>query len=240
MDVAMIAALRPKVIRKTLETFKKNIRYSGSFRVVAAIAPPPIGDAGVSQKDVKKLIESFYPLKAQTKGTKSHSDCQSWIWKNCDSDFFLQWEDDWELLKPLDLDLMVETMRRRRDFAYINFDRKEKSLLTHRPYVERHLFNKLEQGLFFRVRGKSLGGPPAIVRASYAAKAAEFIKSNEAPDRTSGTKEVQKFLRGYVIGHYIGQDGEGAIVQDIGTVWRQAKGLRKTTKLGSVRWIPAK
>jgi hypothetical protein len=234
----MIAALRPSVIQRTLESFRRNVRYSKKFRIVAAVAPPPIGEPGVSQDIVKSLLSSFYPLKALTEGTESHSDCQIWIWKHCEGEFFLQWEDDWELLKPLDLDLMVEIMVRRKDLAYINFDRKEKSLFVYKSYVKS--FERLERGLFSRVRGKSLGGPPAIVRNSYAARAADFMKSNEAPDRTSRSKEVQDFLRSYMIGHYIGGDEKGGIVRDIGTVWRQSMGLRKTTKLGSVRWVPAK
>ena len=64
------------------------------------------------------------------------------------------------------------------------------------------------------------------------------MKDNECLDITSKTKKAKELLEGWEICVYVGESGKGFLVEDIGTAWRESKGLKmkKNTPRG-VTWV---
>lgn len=241
INIAMTAALRPEVLAQTLDSIKRYMVSDADLRLVIDIAP--VGDLQYSQSDMIHIVEHFfpYPLNAvRALKDSMQAAALKWTWETaCQgySDFFLQWEDDWILTQPVYLEDIENRMPRKA--GVICFDRAGKSALDY-PGYKGH-FVPHSPGFLQRVKGKSLGGPPAIIRSDYARGAFPLITGEVCLDVLSKTQSAQDFLSSWDVFVYTGTEGKGGLVQDIGKAWRAKHNLsmRKSTSRG-VTWIKNK
>jgi hypothetical protein len=117
-------------------------------------------------------------------------------------------------------------------------DRIDKSVLTYPGYGNERV-KQVTNDLWTRVKGKSLGGPPAILRRQYIDAVKPLLDGKTCLDILSAAPKVQKVLSDWDISIYTGKDGNGSLVKDIGKQWKKDRGLRmvKRTNRG-VSWKP--
>ena len=236
IDVAMTASIRPDVIIRTLESIGTNITYR-PLRLIVDISH--VGEVHKYSQDycievIKNcctqygidLVYRKLPLSLQAEALK-------WTWSKADTDFVLQWEDDWVLLQKIDITVLMQLMNKHQ-FGMLYFDRYKKSVVDYPGY--KGVFNKLTNNTYVRIKGKSLGGPPALLKKEYIKAVLPLIKDEVCLDTISPTKEVQEVLKNWSIGVYY--HTKGNLVKDIGKEWKERNNLimRKNTKVG-VQWI---
>lgn len=244
LDITMTASLRKEIVDETLSSLKENLICNGNLILIIDIAP--IGDLKQKQNDVlnvcNKYIENGFlrDVIARIINPSLQADAQKWVWDQSQSPYILQWEDDWVLLKKINIENILKHFNTPSDklnkLGIIYLDRAEKPIKTYKNYQGR--FKKFDNSLWLRIAGKSLGGPPALIKRKYMRKVCTFILPNECLDITTQKPDVQAFLNKWDHGVYLGEDGGGELVKDIGKAWLKSKGMKRVKRTNQgVKWI---
>ena len=233
IDICMTAALRPEILERTLGSIKKNMQWGGGFQLVVDIAP--VGEKQYSQAHIASICRKHFSkthIRALTDSRQAEA--LMWTWGHAESPFILQWEDDWELDAPIDLEQMINCMPI--DMGILCFDRINKSVLNYPGYKGQ--VHPTDDNVFLRVNSKSLGGPPSVMRIEYVRQALKIIDGTRCLDLMSHDADVMALLKKWKIGIYVGADGRGNLVRDLGKDWKKQNGvvMKKNTPRG-VAWL---
>lgn len=238
IDIAMTAALRPEIVRHTLESIRDNLKYDGGFNLWVDVAP--VGDNRYQQNDVVNTINNTvrWPLQYRAIEDSPQADALKWTWESTGSEYILQWEDDWILDRTVDLSMLLAYMDDHPWYGMMYFDRQGKSVLDYPGYKGSFTCVSEKSNIWERKKGKSLGGPPAILSQRYVRDVLPLITGNICLDLLSKEKTAQKVLQRWGTCVFTGHDGKGHLVRDTGKYWRAGMGLKmvKNTKRG-VTWI---
>lgn len=232
IDIAMTAAIRPDILERTLSSLKRYLIWGGEFRLFADIAP--VGDLKYTVGEVMEVIAShFDSYKVRTLTDSPQADALKWSWQSTQTEYLLQWEDDWELKSPVNLETVIDFMDQDPKIGMVYFDRFGKSVLDYSGYKDK--FTYLHSGFWERKMEKSLGGPPALLRASYAREVLPFIDGYTCLDILSREPRVQPILDKWRTFVYTATTGH--LVEDIGKQWKEERGIVmvKRTERG-VQW----
>jgi len=236
IDICMTAALRPDIVKRTIESIKNNLRLDvHTIRLIVDIAP--IGELRYTQPDLLTMMTDIFPGKVV--GRCLHDSIQAealrWSWLTSTSPFIFQWEDDWVLEKPVNVHHLLIPFLLNDRLGMLYLDRADKSVHTH--YTNGQV-KKIGDFMWSRVKGKSLGGPPAILRREYIDGVKPLLDGVTCLDILSSTDKAQKVLSRWDICIYTGPCDNGKFVRDIGKQWKKDNGLRmvKGTKRG-VTWL---
>lgn len=219
IDVTTTAALRPKILDMTFSSFFKNMEWDGKFRLIIDVAPVPEFKKGkVSQERVLEVARRYFDnIIPRTLDESKYSEAMKWAWKTSESDFVLQWEDDWKLVKKVYLQEIIDFMSSDDSIGMVYFDRSGKSVFSHKPYKDS--FERINLSFWERTKGKSIGGPPALLKQSYIQDILKIMDDTICPDVISREPEIRKEINKWRIFVYTGHS-IGNIVVDIGKSWK--------------------
>lgn len=234
IDITMTAALRPKILERTLASICSNLIWPDGFCLIVDIAP--VGDRKYTQDGVAGIVHSYFAdHKIRMLPESKQADALKWTWENVDSPYALQWEDDWVLRSRIELSSLIHFMNQDTSIGVIAFDRYRKSVLNYPGYEGK--FRYIHSGMWERVKEKSLGGPPALMRKKYMAEVLTIVDGDICLDVLSNMKSSRALMKKW--GVYVYTATSGALVEDIGKEWRAKRGLKmvKDTPRG-VTWLP--
>jgi hypothetical protein len=234
IDIAMTAALRPDILAQTLHSINENLRWRDGFRLIIDIAP--VGDSQFTQDDVEQVAYSFFPDSIVRKLPVSHqAEALKWSWRAAESKYIFQWEDDWILRSSVDVSRILDFAQQDFNCAMIYLDRFKKPVCSYPGYSG--AFRYLRDGFWERLKGKSLGGPPALLSKRYADAVCDMITGYDCLDTLSHKESVRHFLSQWNIYVYTGNQRDG-LVEDIGKQWKLDRGLIRTKRSSvGVKWI---
>lgn len=223
IDITMSTAVRPEILEKTLRSIKKYVLCSEELRLIINIDSR--GEKEYTQYHCSQIAQEYFSscaIRTPRDGPVSAS--QRWLWEMADSDYVLNWEDDWEALKAINLNMIISRILANPRASMIYFDREDKQVLTHDGY--RDVFMYMGGNLYQRLKGILLWSSPALVRKTYIKQALNYINDLEYMDFTSRTSEVQKFLQQWDFLTYVDFSDPSPFVRDLGRPWMKKKGLR--------------
>lgn len=231
----MTAAVRPKVIERTFQSIISNLKCDDSFRLIVDIAD--IGEIDkYSVLDISDIVNQHFPNNLiRRKGKSLQAEALKWTWSQSESEFVLQWEDDWVLRDEVDLDIILSFMRNGRKYAgMIYFDRYGKSVFDYPGYKDK--FIRHSKWFWNRIKEKSLGGPPAVLRRQYIQDILPIIDGNVCLDILSREPQAQSIINRWEVFVYSGDKGN--LVEDIGKEWKEKQGIRMIKRSDKgVSWI---
>jgi hypothetical protein len=229
IDITMTATFRPEILRQTLESLRL-LKYDGKFRLVANI--DPVGDKTCSHSEIHSILAEYYPNHIINESlVGNHIEAIKWVWSHVESEFVLQWEDDWILEHPVNLQVMVDWINSRKTIAQICFDRSDKPVHSYPGYTGR--FSYVRDGFWERVKGKSFGGPPALMRRKYLKQVIPHMKF-ELDTLSKHDHRADIVLSRWEVWLYTG--GHMGLVHDIGRQWLKQNNLRGSKSSRGVRW----
>ena len=237
IDIAMTAALRPQIVRRTLSSLQDNLTFMNESKLVVDIAP--VGDTRRSQADILEVVRQYFPdrYNARMQRESLQADALKWTWQHVTTEFFWQWEDDWELTCPIsetEVKLMVDFMNNNPNLGLILLDRCEKPVYLKAGYMDQ--FRYIHSGMWNREEAKSLGGPPALIRKEYADQVCSIVDGAVCLDILSSEPEAQSVLDKWDIYLY-GKNPDG-LVRDIGKPWVAEMGLKRIKRSDKgVQWV---
>jgi len=106
VDITMTAVIRPKMLASTLRTIHKNvIKKQKGFRLIINV--DPIGEDIDPMKVVKTAKKFFDEVKYNIAKEPSFPKAVKWVWSQVEAPYAFHWEDDINILRPIDIDDMI-------------------------------------------------------------------------------------------------------------------------------------
>jgi len=236
MDIAMTATLRPDILEKTLASFKKYLlKEFEDHRLVINI--DPIGDHS-TLKDMVKIVDShFVHYEIICPKTPNFAKAFRSVWAYANTRYVLHLEDDWEMLRPVDLDSIIDIMEMDSNLALLRlplWDCADLCKQWNRQFPWNGTYYQCPENMKF---GLGFSGNPSIIRKQFIKEVWPLLHTKSCPEKQikGSTPEMKKVLSKWEYGVF-GGPGEKAAVKDIGRKWREENNFKKNGSYGFTTW----
>jgi len=224
IDITTSATIRPGLLDQTLSSFRTHM-LSDAFEYRFIINVDPLGEKGQTADDVLDVARSHFKEVVYRKpDTACFADAIIWCWKQTVSDLVFHLEDDWILLKPIDLQTMLNTIAH---FLQYDSFRLSKTRVAAPP--KRRV-----------VPYEHLSLNPVFIRQPFIQQAVACMMINKNPEKQLRIvdPECGRFIKKTKHAIYVEQ-GSQAIVKDTGRKWMNTTGLYSKVT-GFLGWTPLK
>ena len=161
IDIIRTSASRPDFLKTSTEALLKNLKYSGEFRWI--IHEDCLNDAWSEECMEYIKNSSVYTALDQHKNPIGQGPSLTWLINQTNSKYILNVEDDYELIKPLDLDPLIKLMDKHSDINQIAFHKRRISWKRGKTFIKQQIIRD-EIPL---VTNPHWAFTPALWRASY-------------------------------------------------------------------------
>ena len=238
LDVTITACRRPEIFRKTVNSFYENMLKEHDCRVTINI--DPVGE--LDSMETVEVCRAFFPHTVYRMPNKPNfADAFKWAWmtKSGDAKFVLHLEDDWELLKKVEIKHMVSIL-----------EKNPKLALLRLPQFKADGDKMKNWNKFFPWNGqyyacpeelkRSVGfcGHPSLIKREFVENTAPFIDTTKNPEKQfhRGPKEIMDEVAKWEYGVY-GTPKECPMIRDIGRKWMiENKWKKKGSKAYFMEW----
>lgn len=228
MDITITATKRSQVLRKTLESFKTNLICDHPCRVVINIDPIGIDEDARLCVDVCRLF--FDNVVYRIQSVPNFSEAFKWTWVNVKSpDFVLHLEDDWQLLRKIDLKDMFQVLHSEPDLALLRLPQFRAGVNSMKNWNLYFPFN----GVYFECPENlkmqaGFCGHPSIIKSSFVKSVAPHIDTKLNPEKQfhHGPKKIMEIIPKWRYGVYAKPEELPAIA-DIGRKWMVENKMKK-------------
>jgi hypothetical protein len=222
---------------ETLESFHVGMLAGVNCRHIINV--DLIGDNHYSAWDVVNISKKYFDYVEFTISASPHfAKAFITVWSQVNADYFLHLEDDWKLLKSIDLSEMIKTMELIPDLAILRLpfsDAKETEALQWNRYFP---YNGSFMECPLELRG-SIGysGHPSLIKRAWLKQVLPLLNADGCPEKQiKGHNPVMlKVLEQWRYGVWQKPLEQKAIV-DIGRVWREEFGFIKNGAYGFTNW----
>jgi len=219
IDITITACRRPKILLTTLQSFYYNMLKDHECEVIMNV--DPVGD-GKADSVIDTCLMFFPNLVSRTPEKSNFSDAFKWVWKfKGNAEFVLHLEDDWELLKEVDLMDMVGILRRNPKLALLRLPQFKADGDKMKNWNKFFPWN----GEYFECPEElkmSVGfcGHPSLIKREFIDNTVNYIDTNKNPEKQfhRGPKEIMNEVAKWSYGVY-GTPKESAMIRDIGRRW---------------------
>lgn len=233
----MTATRRPEILKQTLHSFFRNCFAPIIDRCRLIINVDPVGEDIPSWK-LASIIEGYFkryiigmPLEA------SFPRAFQWCWQQSTAQFVFHLEDDWELLRPVDITEMIDMMIDYPKLASLRlpfFRSTEDSMKNwnlHFPW----------NGDYFACptdarKNAGFAGHPSLLRGEFVQKCTPLLDITSNPEKQFHSGPLVEEVLKWEYGVW-GQPNQEKIIEDIGTPWKAKNGIHKAgNKAFFVNW----
>jgi hypothetical protein len=235
MDVTITASKRSRVLRRTLESFKENLLKDTECRAIINV--DPVGLDEDPFECVKTCREFFgenvvYRIAAKP----NFSQAFKWVWSQVKAEYVLHLEDDWLLVRKIDLKDMLRVLHSEPDLALLRLpqfcsgEKEMKNWNIFFPY----------NGVYFECPHDlklSVGfcGHPSVIKKQFILTTYPYIDTKLNPEKQfhRGPKEIMDQVSKWRFGVY-GKPNQPNAIADLGRKWMIEHKLRKR---GNKAWF---
>ena len=228
IDITMTATRRPELIRKTLDTFLSRCFFRpNDCHLIINI--DPVGKDMRSIEIIDLCKKYFQNIICRCPEEPSFPRAFKWIWSQADSNFIFHLEDDWELIRPVNLYKMIEIMENNPDLAILRLPWKPTNTDSAKNW--RYFFPW--NGEFFECpeehkREVGFCGHPSLVRSEFVRNTVKYIDENRNPEKQfhHGPPELMREIDKWRYGVFAEQN-QPPVIRDIGRQWMIENNYRK-------------
>lgn len=228
IDITMTAVRRPTIIERTLSSFKKNLFKDHPTRLIINI--DPVGE-DTRLCEITDVIEDYFPYMITRIPAKPHfTKAFIWTWQQATSKYVFHLEDDWELLRPVDLDAMIALMDKYPDLGGLRLAWKDAEGETVKNFP-RSFFDW--NGEYFECPIERRGcdgtcGHPTLYRGELIERIVPYMREEYNPEKQLRywIPEIPPIIEEYTYGVFA-QPNDKAIIAEIGERWRNQHGWVK-------------
>jgi hypothetical protein len=124
LDIACTATKRPYIINQTFKSFTGKLFNKHDCRLIINI--DPIGD-DIDTDDVLDVCKIYFKeIVVNTPSEPNFYKAFQWVFSNCTSKYLYHLQDDWQLLKKVDLNKLVVYLEKYKNLACVRFPRGKK------------------------------------------------------------------------------------------------------------------
>lgn len=226
IDLTVTACIRPQIIRRTLSSFKRNLFKDVPCRLILNV--DQVGEYG-TKYEIYNIAQQFFKGICRITETPSFPEAFIWTWSQTKRDFVFHLEDDWELLRPVDIYAMFRIMEKYEDLAVLRLPYKSTGLQSAKNWKYFFPFN----GDFFECPEElrqevGFCGHPSLIRGEFVRRAVVHLDPKKNPEKQfhhGNPGLIAEVLR-WRYGVYAGPN-EPAAIRDIGRKWMVKEGFKK-------------
>ena len=200
------ALSRPEILEKTYKSFLSNIKGENISECTLYINIDPIPNNGLQQDTLIVAKKYFKNVIYRMSEQPNFSDAINWCWSNTKTPYIFHLEDDWILLKKININNIFDL-----------FNKTKALEIILRAYNTKY---------------KKLALSPSIWKFNLYKTFAGKLNININPEVQLRDK---KFAHAFTKNNII-VEGKNVIVKDIGRDWLKNKGLKKPVKSKFVRY----
>lgn len=213
IDVVTTATMRPELLKLTYQSFRSRLfSQIGHCRLIINIDPLPSANEAALESVLKICHEWFPEVVYRYPSVPSFPAAVQWVWSQVNSDICFHLEDDWLLLKPIDV-------------------QRVENYFMAEPHLAEITLNPSRN----KVGNVGLALRPSFIRREFIRAALPMFDLALDPEKQwrrhiapGGVMDTWSFR------HY-GDVGEGRYIKDMGAVWRAAHDFTKWGS-GEVSW----
>lgn len=231
IDVTTTAICRPKLIERTFESFTTNLlNGEHDYRLVINIDPYGDDKDGERFKQVLKICYKYFKrVKYNVPNVSLYSRAAKWVWDNCNAEYVFNLQDDWIMLREIDINIMIKHLAANDKLASMRLGAKWLSECVGRRIFGCTLDGEARGYMWSNFCGM-LGMNPALIKGEYVKAIAPHMVEHMGVERQIKSHyqhHVQKNKK-YIFGVF-GNPRQKQIVKDTGIPWRQGRGVRKNS-----------
>lgn len=229
IDITMTATRRPEILNKTLSSFREYL-FGPRCDLRLIINIDPVGHEECTTEDVLRVCHYYMGDNVVYRAPEKPSFPQAfhWVWSMASNEFVFHLEEDWELLRPIDLSTMMYHVHMH--FAHLRLSqwRSEKKLKNWKWFLE---YDKDRRAFIIPedVAG-TIGfcGHPSLNSLHFVKTCVDHMDPNRNPEKQ--IKWRNKALWQQIGRMHFGvyqNPNEPAAVRDIGRKWMIKNGWAK-------------
>ena len=241
VDITMTATRRPDILRRTLESFTKLMFSPVLDQVRLVVNVDPAG-LPISSFDIIDVCREFFPngnIHCRLAAEPSFGSAFCWTWSQVSAPWVFHLEDDWELLRPVELSAMIALMEEEPDLAVMRLPYK----LTGEELSKNWNLFFPWNGRYFEcpanyAGGAGFSGHPSLIRSDFVKRTLKFLNPNHNPEKQFHARipDLQKVVLEYRYGVWAERSAP-PIIKDIGRDWMTQQGFSKEgNKAFFTRW----
>jgi len=221
IDITMTATMRHKVVEETLISFfKKMLMDQSRFRLIINV--DPIGNDS-KKKWVEKVANRFFKdVLINIPSEPGFTKAVQWCWSQTKSEYVFHLEDDWKLLRPVNIDSMIEILEKNQDLVSL---RLSKINIGSTKFGNKNGF----------IEHPKISLNPTLFKGDFLRTVSPLMDLSVNPEKqlrinkTPRGKYISKFIHGIYV-----KDSNEKIVEDIGREWMNES--KYTKKIGFMKW----
>lgn len=218
-NVTITATRRCEILETTLSSFRRFLFRGATCRGILNIDPVGSNSSGEVWKVARKYLDSVVVRSA---AEPNFPKAFKWVWMQSEADFVFHLEDDWELLRPVDLDVLIGILQSEPDIASIRLPQFHAGLTHMKNWNKFFEWN----GKYYVPPEKWLGfaGHPMLLNGEFVRKTAPLIDTSKNPEKqfaqmgqTRLKDEFDKWR--YVVYGEPADPPTPPLIRDIGRQW---------------------
>lgn len=253
LDITTAATLRPSVLAYTYATFTQHLLRPGIADYRCVINIDTIGE-DISPDKVIDVAKGFFPnVLANVCHSPSFGNAQKWTWSHTDAKYVFNLEDDWEILRPLNLADMIAIMEENPTLAHLRLSMfPAKNLPKGSPKGEGICLRQWARyipwnGRFFEVPDWRIGqlgycNHPSLCRGDFVRTVNKFFRDDYSPEKILKHRapEIRSEMAKWRYGVYHEyRHAAQPTIRDHGRPWRDAHHWFKTRGYSFRTWKKA-
>lgn len=242
LDITTTATIRPHVVERTLWSFNRLAFRGVDTRLILNI--DPVGQENYTQDDIVKIALRYFsnPL-IRTPDSAHYIEALRWTWSQVESELFFFLEDDYQLLCPLDVSLMMNAFKADEKLALLRLPKGDTT--DHECHWARYGggFTAQWNGHYYSGRHLQFTGMPSMIRTEWMRPFLAEVTNDKSIEIQSRLliRAKSPIMRGWNYGVFA-EANCPATVKDIGVEWRrqmriQKNGGPKELKIGFTGWL---
>lgn len=235
IDITMPTTLRPKLLNKTLESFTKNL-FTDKKRHRFIFNVDPVGEKGCKPEDIIEIAHSYFDDVLYNVAEKPlFPKAFKWCWDNAESDYIFHMNEDWELLRPINIDDMISILLKNNNLAclrLLKMDVPTNLKFFRSKYTDKGGYLQAEN------RKVSFGTNPELIKAEFYKEARKYLLEDANPEKQFRPWQKEMFnnvTSKWDYGVYA-RPGDKMLIKDTGKNWMSRNKFRKAGGPGFVKW----
>jgi hypothetical protein len=237
IDITMTCVPRKELLYRTLNSFMLNLFKSNEdYRLIINLDMSKHDDV-CTVEEALEIIYLFFDKEQviyKVAKTPHFTKAVKWCFSKIKSKYVFHLEDDWELIKPLEMQDLIDILDSKRTLKEVSLRKTSTKLPMYYP----------EEGAYF-IDTNKITYNPGLHRGAFlkrVGKALDIKRNPEAQVRDPATDEMAKIINNAKFAVYNSPDNP--FVADTGTGWKRARGIKKrkssSTTRGFTIWVPPK
>lgn len=237
IDITTTATIRPGLLERTYSSFNENLfgRLPHDYRVIINI--DPVGNMKYGPEAVIKVAQSFFNnVTFNVTESGNFAKAWRWCWNQVDADYVFHLEEDWLLLRPVNINHMIKILNTNKSLATLRMMKFD--VPTNMKFF-RSKYRRAKGFLLAEDRAVSFGGNPQLIKGEFVKQARIHMTDNRNPEkqfRNDGSPLWAEVVSKWDYGVYATKPGEKQLVRDIGRNWRSKAGYEKKGGAGFLEW----